>query len=135
MSHLPFFFSFFILRFSDIFQNGTTLLRNYLHCLLVGQMTGPQKFGKLFVGCWPLLVLLQTMLVPAVLEADWDLLQDHSQVVKKHWEEPVAVRLQKQPMSVADLEHTVNELKYSIQQNLHSSFKVNPQLSYVNDPK
>ena len=75
------------------------------------------------------------MLVPAVLEADWDLLQDHSQVVKKHWEEPVAVRLPKQRMSVADLEHTVNELNYSIQQNLHSSFKVTPQLSYVNDPK
>jgi len=57
-------------------------------------MTGPQKFGKLFVGCWLPLVLLQTMLVPAVLEADWDLLLDHSQVVKKHWEEPVAVSLQ-----------------------------------------
>ena len=74
-------------------------------------MTGPQKSGKLFVGCWPLLVLLQMMLVPAVPEADWDLLQDHSQAVKKHWEEPVAVSLPKQLMSVADLEHTVNELK------------------------
>jgi hypothetical protein len=49
------------------------------------------------------------MLVPAVLEADWDLLQDHSQVVEKQWEEPVTVNLLKQLMSVADLEHTVNE--------------------------
>ena len=81
----------------------------------MGQMTGPQKFGELFVGCWPLCVQLHTMLVPAVLEADWDLLQDHSQIVKKHWEEPVAVRLPKQRMSVADLEHTVNEFQYSIQ--------------------
>jgi hypothetical protein len=48
-------------------------------------------------------VLLQTMLVPAVLEADWDLPQDHSQVVKKHWEEPVAVSLPEQLKSVADL--------------------------------
>ena len=79
------------------------MLRNYLHCLPVGHLTGPQKSGKLFVGCWPLLVLLQMMLVPAVLEADWDLLQDHSQVVKKRWEEPVAVSLPKRLMSVADL--------------------------------
>jgi len=51
------------------------------------------------------------MLVPAVLEADWDLLQDHSQVVKKRWEEPVAVSLPKQLTSVADLEdEAVEEL-------------------------
>lgn len=90
------------------------MLRNYLHCLFVGQMAVPQIFGTLFVGCWPLLVLLQMMLVPVVLEADWDLLQDHSQVVKKHWEEPVAVSLPKQLRSVAGLEQTVNEFKYSV---------------------
>jgi hypothetical protein len=78
-------------------------------------MTGHQKFGKLFVGCWPLLALLQMVLVPAVLEADWDLLQDRSQVVKKHWEEPAAVSPPKQELSAADLEHAVNEFKYSIQ--------------------
>ena len=88
--------------------------RIYLHCLLVGQMTGPQISGKPFVGCWLLLVLLQMMLVPAVLKADWDLLQDHSQAVKKHWEVPVAVSLLKQLMPVADLKHTVNEFKYTI---------------------
>ena len=55
------------------------------------------------------------VMVPAVLEADWDLLQDHSQVVKKHWEEPAAVSPPKQPMSAADLEHAVDEFKYSIQ--------------------
>jgi hypothetical protein len=66
-------------------------------------MTGPQIFGKLFVGCWQLLVLLQMTLVPAVLEADWDLLQGHSQGVEKHWGAPVAVSLLKQLMSVADL--------------------------------
>ena len=91
------------------------MLRNYLRCLLAGHLTSPQKFGKPFVGCWPLLVLLQTMLVPAVPEADWDLLQDHSQVVKKRWEEPVAASLLKQLMSAADLQHTVDEFKYSIQ--------------------
>lgn len=72
-------------------------------------MTGPQIFGKLFVGCWQLLVLLQMMLVPAVLEADRDLLQDHSQGVEKHWEAPVAVSLLKQLMSVADLEDVAAE--------------------------
>lgn len=102
--HICHLLSFSILTFSDIFQNATTtLLSNYLQGLLVGHLTSPQKFGKPFVGCWPLLVLLQMMLVPAVLEADWDLLQDHSQVVKKRWEEPVAVSLPKQLMSVADL--------------------------------
>ena len=55
------------------------------------------------------------VMVPAVLEADWDLLQDHSQVVKKHWEEPAAVSPPKQPMSAADLEQAVEEFKYSIQ--------------------
>ena len=74
------------------------------------------------------------MLVPAVPEADWDLLQDRSQVVKKRWEEPVAASLLKQLMSAADLQHTVDEFKYSIQWNLRSSFKVIPQLSYDNDP-
>jgi len=49
------------------------------------------------------------MLVPAVPEADWDLLQDRSQVVKKRWEEPVAASLLKLLMSAADLEDAVVE--------------------------
>jgi hypothetical protein len=105
---------YFYFSSSDIFQNGTTTLRNYLHCLIVGQLAGPQIFGRLFVGWWLLLVLLQMMLVPVVLEAGWDLLQDHSPVVKKHWEEPAAVSLPKQPRSVAGLEQTVHEFKYSV---------------------
>jgi predicted oxidoreductase (fatty acid repression mutant protein) len=44
------------------------------------------------------------MLVPAVLQADWDLLQDHSQGVEKHWEVPAAVSLQKQLTFGADLQ-------------------------------
>jgi hypothetical protein len=44
------------------------------------------------------------MLVPAVRQADWDLLQDHSQGVEKHWEVPAVVSLQKQLMFGADLQ-------------------------------
>jgi hypothetical protein len=44
------------------------------------------------------------MLVPAVLKADWDLLQDHSQGEEKHWEVPAAVSLQKQLMFEAGLQ-------------------------------
>jgi len=59
-------------------------------------------------------------LVPVVLEAGWDLLQDHSQVVKKHWEEPVAVDLLKLLRSVAGLEDAVAEelLHYLLAQGL-----------------
>jgi hypothetical protein len=42
------------------------------------------------------------MLVPAVLVVDWDLLQDHSQGVEKHWEAPAVVSLL-ELMTEADL--------------------------------
>jgi hypothetical protein len=92
-----------MLRFSDLFQMGIAVHTIYLHCLLAAQMTSPRISGKLFVGCWQLLVLLPTTLVPAELQADWDWLRDHSQGAEKHWEELVAVSLLKQLMPVADL--------------------------------
>jgi predicted oxidoreductase (fatty acid repression mutant protein) len=47
------------------------------------------------------------MPVLAVLQADWDLLQDHSQGVKKHWEVPAAVSLQKQLKFGSDLQTVI----------------------------
>jgi hypothetical protein len=69
----------------------------------VGRQTGHRIFGKPFVGC-SLLPVPQTTLVPAVLQTDWDLLQDHSQGVERHWEVPAVVSLQKQLMFGADLQ-------------------------------
>jgi hypothetical protein len=93
--------------FFKILQTGTIMNKIYLHCLLVGRQTGHRISGKPFVGCW-LLLVPQMMLVPAVLQADWDLLQDHSQAVEKHWEVPAAVSLQKQLMFGADLQIVIS---------------------------